>query len=192
VSRTQAAGEARQLQENPDWLEGIRAGDPSAFETLFHAYYAPLCSFAYRYLGARDLAEEIVQEVFLSIWERRESWDVRTSVRSYLLTSVRNAALSYLRHERVVRRRQAEVRDSHESVAASPEACALEAETVVAVRQAIARLPDRCRLVFTLHREQGLTYTEVAEALGISPRTVEVQIGRALKSLRKALASHRP
>jgi RNA polymerase sigma-70 factor (family 1) len=192
VSRTQAAGEARQLQENPDWLEGIRAGDPSAFETLFHAYYAPLCSFAYRYLGARDLAEEIVQEVFLCIWERRESWDVRTSVRSYLLTSVRNAALSYLRHERVVRRRQAEVRDSHESVAASPEACALEAETVVAVRQAIARLPDRCRLVFTLHREQGLTYTEVAEALGISPRTVEVQIGRALKSLRKALASHRP
>jgi RNA polymerase sigma-70 factor (family 1) len=192
VSRTQAAGEARQLQENPDWLEGIRAGDPSAFETLFHAYYAPLCSFAYRYLGARDLAEEIVQEVFLCIWERRESWDVRTSVRSYLLTSVRNAALSYLRHERVVRRRQAEVRDSHESVAASPEACALEAETVVAVRQAIARLPDRCRLVFTLHREQGLTYAEVAEALGISPRTVEVQIGRALKSLRKALASHRP
>jgi RNA polymerase sigma factor (sigma-70 family) len=75
---------------------------------------------------------------------------------------------------------------------ASPEVGALEAETVVAVRQAIGRLPDRCRLVFTLHREQGLTYAEVAEVLGISPRTVEVQIGRALKSLRKGLASHRP
>jgi RNA polymerase sigma-19 factor, ECF subfamily len=186
------AGEARRLQREPERVEGIRAGDPSAFEAMFHAYHAPLCSFACRYLGARDLAEEIVQEVFLCIWERKESWEVRTSVRSYLLTAVRNAALSYLRHERVVRRRQAEVRDIHETVAASPEGRTLEAETVAAVRQAIGRLPDRCRLVFTLHREQGLTYAEVAEVLGISPRTVEVQIGRALKSLRKNLASHRP
>ena len=191
MSLTQAANQVR-LQGEPEWIQAIRAGDHGAFEALFRAYHASLCSFAYRYLGARDLAEEIVQEVFLCIWERRESWDVRTSVRSYLLTSVRNAALSYLRHERVVRRRQAEVRDIHESVAASPEGRALEAETVVAVRQAIGRLPDRCRLVFTLHREQGLTYAEVAEVLGISPRTVEVQIGRALKSLRKHLASHRP
>ena len=192
MSLTQAAGEARRLPGEPEWLEAVRAGDPSAFEALFRAYHAPLCSFAYRYLGARDLAEEIVQEVFLCIWERREIWDVRTSVKGYLLTAVRNAALSYLRHERVVRRRQAEVRDFQEVVAPSPEVRALEAETVVAVRQAIGRLPDRCRLVFTLHREQGLTYAEVAEVLGISPRTVEVQIGRALKSLRKGLASHRP
>jgi RNA polymerase sigma factor (sigma-70 family) len=76
--------------------------------------------------------------------------------------------------------------------AASPEIRTLEAETIAAVRQAIARLPDRCRLIFTLHREQGLTYNEVAEVLRISPRTVEVQIGRALKALRKGLASHRP
>ena len=192
MSLTQAASEARRPQGEPEWVEAVRSGDPAAFEALFRAYHAPLCSFACRYLGARDLAEEIVQEVFLCVWERRAGWDVRTSVRSYLLTAVRNAALSYLRHERVVRRRRAEVRAIHETVAASPEARALEAETVVAVQQAIGRLPDRCRLVFTLHREQGLTYAEVAEVLGISPRTVEVQIGRALKSLRKNLASHRP
>ena len=192
MSLTQAASETRRFQGEPEWVEAIRSGDPAAFEALFLAYHAPLCSFAYRYLGARELAEEIVQEVFLCVWERRAGWDVRSSVRSYLLTAVRNAALSYLRHERVVRRSQAEVRAIHETVAASPEVRALEAETVVAVRQAIGRLPDRCRLVFTLHREQGLTYAEVAHVLGISPRTVEVQIGRALKSLRKNLASHRP
>jgi RNA polymerase sigma-70 factor (ECF subfamily) len=191
VSQAQAAGEVRRLQGESEWVEAIRAGDPSAFEALFRAYHAGLCSFAHRYLGARDLAEEMVQEVFLCIWERRESWDVRTSIRSYLLTAVRNASLSYLRHERVVRRRQAEVRDFHQATTASPEVRALEAETVAAVRAAIARLPDRCRLVFTLHREQGLTYHEVAQVLGISPRTVEVQIGRALKSLRKCLANHR-
>jgi RNA polymerase sigma-70 factor, ECF subfamily len=192
VSPTQATGEARRLQGESDWVEAIRAGDASAFEAMFHRYHAPLCSFAYRYLGARDLAEEMVQEVFLCIWERRAGWEVRTSVRSYLLTAVRNAALSYLRHERVVRRRETEIRDLLESPAASPEVRALEAETIAAVRQAVGRLPDRCRLVFTLHREQGLTYGEVAEVLRISPRTVEVQIGRALKALRKGLASHRP
>jgi RNA polymerase sigma-70 factor, ECF subfamily len=191
VTPTQATGEARPLHRESEWVEAIRAGDAAAFEAMFHQYHAPLCSFAYRYLGARDLAEEMVQEVFLCIWERRASWEVRTSVRSYLLTAVRNAALSYLRHERVVRRWGSEIRDV-QVPAASPEVGALEAETIAAVRQAIGRLPDRCRLVFTLHREQGLTYGEVAEVLGISPRTVEVQIGRALKALRKGLAGHQP
>jgi len=175
-----------------EWVEAIRAGDVAAFEALFHAYHASLCGFAYRYLGARDLAEEIVQEVFLFVWERRASWAVRTSVRSYLFTAVRNAALSYLRHERVVRRREADVRGLLPDPPAGADVQALEAETVAAVRAAVGRLPARCRLVFTLHREQGLTYNEVAEVLGISPRTVEVQIGRALKSLRKGLADLRP
>jgi RNA polymerase sigma-70 factor, ECF subfamily len=192
VSQRRATGEARRLPNESEWVEAIRAGDPSAFEALFHAYHAGMCSFAYRYLGARDLAEEIVQEVFLCVWERRETWHVRTSVRSYLLTAVRNAALSYLRHERVVRRRQIEIPDSQETLAVSPEVRAQEAELITAVREAIARLPERCRVAFTLHREQGLTYVEVAEVLGISPRTVEVQIGRALKALRKRLAHHRP
>jgi RNA polymerase sigma-70 factor (ECF subfamily) len=173
-------------------VERVRTGDPHAFEALFHQYHAPLCAFAYRYLGARDLAEEIVQEVFLLVWERRATWEVRTSARSYLFTAVRNASLSYLRHERVVRRREPEVRELLRALAPSGEPESTEWETIAAVRQAIGRLPERCRLVFTLHREQGLTYTEVADVLGISPRTVEVQIGRALKSLRKALAGLRP
>jgi RNA polymerase sigma-70 factor (ECF subfamily) len=192
VSPSQATGEARRLHGESEWVEAIRAGDASAFEAMFHQYHARLCSFAYRYLGARDLAEEMVQEVFLCIWERRASWEVRTSVRSYLLTAVRNAALSYLRHERVVRRRVTEISQLQVALTPSPEVRTLEAETIAAVRQAVGRLPDRCRLIFTLHREQGLTYAEVADVLGISPRTVEVQIGRALKALRRGLAHHRP
>ncbi len=192
MSPSPAAAEGGGLRAEPEWVEALRSGDASAFEALFHAYHASLCSFAYRYLGARDLAEEMVQEVFLCIWERRHGWDVRTSVRSYLLTAVRNAAISYLRHERVARRREGEIRDLQQVYPPTPEVRALEAETIAAVRQAVAGLPERCRQVFTLHREQGLTYAEVAEILGISPRTVEVQIGRALKSLRKHLAHHRP
>ena len=189
-ARTTAAVPAS-ADDEAAWVERIRTGDPMAFEALFHAYHASLCSFAYRYLGARDLAEEMVQEVFLFVWERRESWDVRSSVRSYLFTAVRNAALSYLRHERVVARRDARVRILQDTVAPGADLEVVQAETVAAIQEAVARLPDRCRLVFTLHREQGLTYAEVAEVLGISPRTVEVQIGRALKSLRRCLAAHR-
>ena len=189
-ARTSAAVPAS-ADDEAAWVERIRTGDPMAFEALFHAYHASLCSFAYRYLGARDLAEEMVQEVFLFVWERRESWDVRSSVRSYLFTAVRNAALSYLRHERVVARRDARVRILQDTVAPGADLEVVQAETVAAIQEAVARLPDRCRLVFTLHREQGLTYAEVAEVLGISPRTVEVQIGRALRSLRRCLAAHR-
>jgi RNA polymerase sigma-70 factor (family 1) len=192
VNRARVETEARHTYGESEWVEAIRAGDAVAFEALFHAYHSTLCAFAYRYLGARDLAEETVQEIFLLVWERRASWDVRTSVRSYLFTAVRNAALSYLRHERVVRRSETDVRELQPAPSASPDHEALEAETVAAVKQAVSRLPERCRLIFTLHREQGLTYAEVAEVLGISPRTVEVQIGRALKSLRKGLAGFRP
>lgn len=174
-----------------EWVDGIRTGDAGAFEALFRAYHASLCAFAYRYLGARDLAEEIVQEVFLFVWERRETWQVRTSVKSYLFTAVHNAAVSFLRHERVVRRRESEAIELFQVPRPTADLEVAAAETLAAVQQAVARLPERCRLVFTLHREQGLTYAEVAEVLAISPKTVEVQMGRALKSLRKALAQSR-
>jgi RNA polymerase sigma-70 factor (ECF subfamily) len=174
------------------WVERIRAGDSAAFEALFHAYHAPLCAFAYRYVAARDLAEEIVQEVFLFVWERRETWDVRTSVKNYLFTAVRNASLSYLRHERVVRRRQAETVELFAHPVESTDTETRTAELVAAVHRAVGRLPERCRLIFTLHREQGLTYAEIAGVLEISPKTVEVQMGRALKALRKTLAGFRP
>lgn len=193
MGRSQAVASNRSIASGEAaWVEGIRAGDAVAFEALFRAYHAPLCAFAFRYLRARDLAEEIVQEVFLFVWERRETWDVRTSVKNYLFTAIRNAALSYLRHERVVRRREAETVELFGGPSASADAEVGAAETLAAVQRAVGRLPERCRLVFTLQREQGLTYSEVAEVLGISPKTVEVQMGRALKSLRKALAGYWP
>ena len=173
-------------------VERIRAGDESAFEALFHEYHAPLCSFAYRYVEGRDVAEEIVQEVFLFVWERRETWDVRESVKTYLFTSVRNAAVSYLRHEGVVRRYEAQSLDLFAPSGDLADERLRSNELAAAVQKAVKQLPDRCQLVFTLHREQGLTYAEIARVLGISEKTVEVHMGRALKGLRKALAGFRP
>jgi RNA polymerase sigma-70 factor, ECF subfamily len=177
--------------QRADLVDLIRAGDASAFEALFRAFHAPLCAFAYEYVGTREVAEEIVQEVFLFVWERRATWEVRDSVKNYLFTAVRNAAVSWLRHERVVRRRVAETVDLFTRPVPRADRELTSAELLAAVRRAVERLPERCRLIFTLHREQGLTYAEIAAILDLAPKTVEVQMGRALKALRKALAAYR-
>lgn len=174
------------------WATGIRTGNEQAFEALFAAYHGPLCTFAYRYVQARDIAEELVQEVFLYLWEHRAEWEERAQIRTYLFTAVRNAAVSYLRHERVVRRSAARVIEIFTRSRLTADGDLRAGELAHALQRAIDRLPERCRLVFTLGREQGLTYAEIATVLGISPKTVEVQMGRAYKALRKHLAGYWP
>jgi RNA polymerase sigma-70 factor, ECF subfamily len=170
---------------------GIRGGSTAAFETLFHAHHPGMCGFAARLVGRRDVAEDLVQEVFLYIWRNRESWHVRTGVRQYLYSALRHAALRYIRHERVVRHHAPETIALFDRAPRQADADLASAETIALVRMAIARLPERCRLVYTLHREQGLSYSEVAAVMGISPKTVDVQMGRALRSLRRFLQPHR-
>src|SRR5262249_30219790 len=137
------------------------------------------------------VAEEIVQEVFLFVWGQRETWNVKDSAKNYLFTSVRNAAVSWLRHERVGHRHEAETVAVSARRVPTPDRDLTASELTAAVRRAVDRLPDRCRLIFTMHREQGLTYGEIASVLDLSLKTVEVQMGRALKALRKALAVYR-
>lgn len=172
------------------WLR-IQASDHTAFEALFRAYHPSMCSFAARMVSSSEIAEDLVQEVFLYIWRHRESVQMRMSPRVYLYSALRHAALRYLRHERVEKRHTAETISIFDRPPRSTDARLLSAETLSLVRAAISRLPERCRLVYTLHREQGLSYAEVAEVMEISPKTVDVQMGRALKSLRRALGSHR-
>ena len=180
------------LLAEPALVAALRAGDERAFETLFRAYHAPLCSFAHRYVRAPDVAEELVQEVFLHLWQQRAAWEGRGALKTYLYTAVRNAAVSYLRHERVAQRRSAETLALFDRPPLAADRAAASHETAAAVRAAVDRLPERCRLVFTLNREQGLTYTEIAATLGLSVKTVDTQMGRALKALRKYLGAHWP
>lgn len=171
-----------------DLAAQIVAGDTRAFETLFRTYYAGMCVFAARLVGRGDVAEELVQEVFLYVWRTRDSWQIHTSVRQYLFSAVRHGALRYLRHERVVQNHLPETLILFERPVRLADADLESEETIRLVRAAIAKLPERCRLVYTLHREQGLTYAEVAEVMGISVKTVDVQMGRALKALRRLLS----
>jgi len=175
--------------DDRDLLSRIRQGDQGAFDVLFRAHYAPLVRHVEGMLRRRDVAEEVVQDVMLELWRRRETLVVDDSLRAYLYRATRNRALNHLRHEAIVRRSEPELTPDGES-GGGPRAdtVLVDEEIDVAVRQAVAELPDRCREVFELSRVRGLKYAEIATALGISVKTVEAQMGKALRLLRERLA----
>ena len=176
------------------WLERVRADDEQAFEALFDAYVEPLCAFAYSYVESQAAAQEIVQDLFCRLWERRRALEVPRSVHAYLYGATRNRAINYLRNRRVERaflsRALGDETARQERLPAAPaeQEQKLNAEALAeAVERAVAAMPVRCREVFTLTRDQQLTYTEVAAVLRISPKTVETHMGRALAFLRRRL-----
>jgi RNA polymerase sigma-70 factor (ECF subfamily) len=173
-------------------LERIRAGDNDAFDAVFRANYASLVGTAERMLQRRDVAEEIVQDVLLELWRRRETLVVEDSLRGYLFRATRNRALNHLRHGAIERRAEPELSAEHEERGATAHAALVEEEIGVAVKRAVAELPPRCREVFELSRVEGLKYAEIAAALGISVKTVEAQMGKALRILRERLAQWLP
>jgi RNA polymerase sigma-70 factor, ECF subfamily len=172
--------------QGSEWVGRIRAGDESAFETLFRACAPGLCLFATRYLGSRSAAEDLVQELFLSLWKKRGELEITGPVDTYLYRAARNRALNQLRHSQVEERFRTAVLERGMEGAISPDVEILE---MLDVQDAIQGLPPRCRLVFTLHHHHGLTYADIARSLGLSIKTVETQMGRALKSLRAWAAS---
>jgi RNA polymerase sigma-70 factor, ECF subfamily len=172
-------------------LDGLRRGDQAAFDTIFRAHYAQLVGFAQSMLRERALAEEIIQDVMLELWRRRESLELQESIRTYLFQAARNRSLNHIRHARVEERAEPYVRDD-EAVEARADADAIEGEIEDAVRAAVASLPARCREVFELSRGQGLKYSEIATTMGISVKTVETQMGKALQILRGRLAPWLP
>ena len=172
-------------------LERLRRGDEGAFDAIFRAHYPGLVTFLDRLLRGRGEAEEVAQEVMLELWRRRDGLDIRESLRAYLYRAARNRALNVLRHERVVEAAAPYAR-MPESEQARAEPDLLEQELDAAVAAAVAQLPERCREIFQLSRVNGLRYVEIADTLGISVKTVEAQMGRALRLLRERLASWLP
>lgn len=170
----------------------LRAGDREAFEEVFRAYYGRLADYARGLVGSQDAAEDVVQEVFVTLWVTRDRVTTPDNLAAYLYRSVRNRGLNYLRHSRLVADFQA--RQTREApVGTAPADWDVEqAEIGQALAQAVAALSPRCREVFQLSRDRGLTYPEIARTLGISVKTVETLMGRALKSVRARLAAFRP
>ena len=170
----------------------LQAGDITAFEMLFRTYYQPLCNYAYTFVQDRDEAEEIVQATFLSVWEKREKLDIHTGVRPYLYAMVRNAALNILKHEKIKQQHVAVEMAVAERSIESVTRTVLASELETRIHKALEKLPEQCRLVFKLSRFEELKYAEIADQLNISIKTVENQMGKALKIMREQLKDYLP
>ena len=173
-------------------LQTLKEGAESAFEMVFKTYYRPLCQYAYSFLNDRDEAEEVVQAAFINVWDKRQQVNIQTSLKAYLYRIVRNSCLNVIKHEKVkkqhVAHQMVHAESTHEGVSQSVISSELEERISIAMKA----LPDQCRLVFQLSRFEELKYSEIAEQLGISIKTVENQIGKALKIMREQLNDYLP
>ena len=158
------------------------------FEHLFRTHYSDLCSYANGFLKDADASEDVVQEVMLRIWNSRGTIEIIGSQRSYLFRAVRNSCLNVLKHISI----QEQYQESRERLepGTDPGDTMVASELQVKIRAAINLLPVERRKVFILSRYEGLTYSQAAEKLGISVKTVENQMTKALQFLRKELADY--
>jgi len=191
ITPTESAGQ-RSLTD-AELARRMRLGDEQALEVIFRTYYPGLVGFARRYVKTTEIAEEIVQDLFLKLWSRRGSLGEIDSVKTYLFRAARNTALNHLRRRKLEHEwLEKEGTTITEERSHEGDEAVTESEVAEAVRAAVDRLPPRCREVFMLSRDGGLTYGEIAKSLGISIKTVETQMGRALKALRESLKVYRP
>lgn len=160
--------------------------DKNSFEAIFNSYFTNLCHFAYRYVSDRDTSQEIVQEVFIGLWQKRESIDPEKPIKSYLFTSVKNRCLNYIRDTKKFRSYVLDVETELEIPVMDQDTISIS-ETQSRIDEALNKLPPKCREVFELSRFEELRYKAIAETLGISVKTVEVQMSKALKIMREEL-----
>jgi RNA polymerase sigma-70 factor, ECF subfamily len=171
-------------------IDQVRNGDVKAYGQIFHEYYGALCLFAKKIVGDMDKARDIVQEVFVTLYAGRSTLQISTSLRSYLFKSVYNACLNSIKQHKVhahhheYLKQQLPFSDSQDMI--------VKAELEEKIRISIEQLPEQCRKIFRMNRYEGKKNSEIATELGISVRTVETQISKALAVLRSHLADFLP
>jgi len=168
-----------------DFIIRLKKGEQACFETLFLETYASLCEYAVSFTHSAEIAEEAVQETFVSIWESRRSLDVNTNIRAYLFQSVKNRCIDIHRYEQIRVNHLNEISSLYRESEPESDSEYLFSDTFIQeVQKKIEMLPVKFRLVYTLHRSDGLTYREIADALEVSVKTVEYRMSRALEILR--------
>ena len=157
------------------------------FKSVFEQYYTALGNFAYSYIKDRKASEDIVQEIFMRIWEKRPDLIGSSTIRFYLFTAVRNNCLTYLQHAKRIVPLQSVSLDQIELVLPSGITEVQPVDQMGMIQRALSLLPPKCKEVFLLSRIGHLSYKEIAKTMGISVKTVENQIGKAIRVLRNFL-----
>lgn len=174
------------------WIEQLRHGDEKAFEALYRHYFPKLCQFVYRYVHSNHLAEDLVHNVFFSLWRNRENIKQVESLRPYLYRATRNQAFKHINRSKNDLMSDQSLKSIAMKQDWNPDEIMDDNKLEDAVIDAVQQLPDKRRQIYLLHREDGLTYKEIARVLDISIKTVETQMSRSLRFLRKCLADFLP
>ena len=171
-------------------VKELQKGNKNTFEMVFKKYYSSLCVYVNKYCRNESTAEEIVSRFFFNFYEKRETLQISTSLRSYLFRSVRNTALNYLRdNSKLVSDNVSD--DLFElNITETVHETLLGKELEEVINKAIDDLPEQCKSVFVKSRFEGKKYKEIAEELNISVNTVETQMSRALRKLRVELKEY--
>ena len=179
------------IDKNILYTEGLQRGDKKVFGELFNAYYEPLCRYCLQKGLDREGAEEIVQDVFVKLWIRRDSLQVNTSISAYLYRMVLNTLINQKKHQTVRSEHQAHVL-AFRPLETDQGGAITENEIRRLAADAVTRMPEKRRMVYELSRKEGLKYSEIAEAMGISVKTVEAHLSAALEHMRKHLKDYLP
>jgi RNA polymerase sigma-70 factor (ECF subfamily) len=165
-------------------LQKIQNGDENGFKEFYHLQFFRLYQFAYSFVHSKETSEEIVNDVFLSLWQKRNTLSAINNIQVYLYVSVKNACLNYLRkNDLLVPVSIDDLSVDHFPLVPDPELLFSQRELQQQIREAIEQLPPRCLLIFKLVKEDGLSYKQVAAILDISVKTVDSQLCLALKKL---------
>lgn len=162
------------------------------FEEIYRSYFSRMCRFAGEYVNTPEEAENIVQDIFLKLWENNMHFPVRHQLSTYLFTLVKNRCIDFLRHQIVEASYRQELSFKLETLNSIDTGFNTDEELQVLLDHAVEKLPERCRTIFLLSRMEHKKYREIGELLGISENTVETQMKIALKRLRKDLKEYFP
>jgi len=178
------------MTSDTDIIGRIRQGDIRQFESLFRSSYVSLVRYARTIIKDQDNAEEIVQDLFYRIWKDREKIKIESSLNGYLFRSVHNRCLHFIEHNRIVGKHAEQMSFRQPESPESPSDILNYKELQAKVANILEKLPERCGKIFYMNRFEGLKYTEIAEKLSVSVKTVEANMGRALKEFRKELTEN--
>lgn len=172
----------------PEIIKALKDDDEKIFQIVFEEWYAPLCRYAHHMLNDTEEAEEMVQESFIYIWKKRQELEYNVSIKSYLYQSVKNKCLNRIKHLKV------RALYADEYVATNKEAhienTLVQKELGQKITDAMESLPGQCKIIFKMSRNEEMKYTEIASKLDISVKTVENQMGKALRIMRAKLSEY--
>ena len=178
------------VQEELAIINGIKKGDKAAFECIYKEYYVSLCVFAARITGNQEEAEEIVQNIIITIWDKKDGINITKSLKSYLFQSVHNMALNYLRKKKLENNYMLSIAGKLHDLYLNHSEKIIYNELENIINDAINKLPEQTQKIFKQSRLEGLKYKEIAKNEGITVKGVEFHISKALQLLREDLKDY--